>query len=351
MAAQSVTIMSFNAENLFDASDDLENPGENLYLPLALKQKRGRLHDIACDAYYGGYPDFLKQCKTLDWNEQVYARKLQRLAEVIGAVMPRPDVIVLQEVENRQVLEDLVSRHLTGDGYLVIQLDTSEKLHNRGIDVGILSRLDLAAAPTAYRVDFGDDGERCGFAVRDILAAPLKLPDGETLYVFGVHFSPGAQRLPCRLHAFRKLNNLASALPLGSLAVAAGDFNFNCVDAVSDAVVELLREGAWYASPLFTHGCSLAGSFRDYAVQINKAGQWSFLDMILVSPTLNPAMPTSRNWFADLGSFSTVVVHPEQVGVDAENRGYVFPQWFQPTTGHGVSDHFPVTIRLMPRRN
>ena len=59
--AQPVTVMSFNAENLFDTHDDRENPGENTYLPLALKNKRRPLHDIACDAYYKGHPSFLDQ--------------------------------------------------------------------------------------------------------------------------------------------------------------------------------------------------------------------------------------------------------------------------------------------------
>ena len=31
VVAQPVAVMSFNVENLFDATDDLENPGENSY--------------------------------------------------------------------------------------------------------------------------------------------------------------------------------------------------------------------------------------------------------------------------------------------------------------------------------
>lgn len=350
VAAQPVTIMSFNAENLFDANDDPANLGENSYLPLELKRKRGALHELACDAYYDGYPDFLAQCKTLDWSEEVYARKLERLGAVIGAVLPKPDVIVLQEVENKRVLDDLVSRHLASYGYRVIQLDSSETFHNRGIDVGILTRLELAGEPTAHRIDFGADASRCGYAVRDILAVPLSLPDGETLHVFGVHFTPGARQLACRIRAFEKLNELGSALPSESLALAAGDFNFNCEDAVSDSVTELLQVGGWIASPLFRHGCGVPGSFRNNPSSIEHFASWSFLDLIIVSATLSPATPTPRNWFADIGSFSTVVVHPEQIGTDAENLGYVFPRWFDPVTGHGISDHFPVMMRLMTRR-
>jgi hypothetical protein len=73
--------------------------------------------------------------------------------------------------------------------------------------------------------------------------------------------------------------------------------------------------------------------------------------MILISAELSPTVPTTANWFADLGSFGTVIVHSEQVRVDDEDRGVVLPQWFDPTTGRGVSDHFPVIIRLMTRRD
>lgn len=349
--AQPVTVMSFNAENLFDTHDDRENPGENTYLPLALKNKRRPLHDIACDAYYKGHPSFLDQCKTLDWNDQVYAKKLERLAGVIKALTPRPDVIVMQEVENKQVLDDLVGRNLPGDAYRVIQLDTSEKIHNRGIDVGMLTRLELAGKPTAHRVYFGSDGKFCGGAVRDILAVPLRLPDGETLHIFGVHLTPGDTRLVCRIHAIKRLNELAARLPQGSLAMAVGDFNIGCKEVTTDTVTELLAEGGWFASPIISHGCDFPGSFHSYESPPATPEEWSFLDLILVSAALNPEMPTSKNWFADLGSFATVIVDPEQVAVDEENQGYIVPQLFDPVTGHGVSDHFPVIMRLMTRRN
>ena len=69
--------------------------------------------------------------------------------------------------------------------------------------------------------------------------------------------------------------------------------------------------------------------------------------MILVSAELSPTRPSTKNWFADLGSFGTVVVQSEQVGVD--DYGYVRPRWFDPATGRGVSDHWPVAIRLHTR--
>jgi hypothetical protein len=128
---------------------------------------------------------------------------------VIKALPATPDIIVMLETVNRRVLEDLVDRHLPG--YEIVQLDTSDKPVSRGIDVGLLTRLPLTEAPTAHPVLFGGDDEVCG-KTRDILLAPLRLPDGETLHVFGVHFPCGGNPIQCLIRAFRVLNELAEGL-------------------------------------------------------------------------------------------------------------------------------------------
>lgn len=37
--------------------------------------------------------------------------------------------------------------------------------------------------------------------------------------------------------------------------------------------------------------------------------------------------------------------------VDEGDYGYIEPRRFDPVTGRGVSDHFPVQIRLISRRD
>jgi hypothetical protein len=347
---QSVTVAAFNAENLFDTADDPDNPRDDTYLPLTVKDPRRPQHDCDCEHVNEGREFFVNQCKTLDWTDQVYATKLLRYSDVIKAMPFMPDVIVIPETENKAVLEDLVSRHLSGAGYQVIHLDTSDEPVSRGIDVGILTRLPLAGAPAAHQITFGTDDDVCD-KTRDILAVPLRLPDGETLHVFGVHFPSGENSVECRIRGFKKLNDLAVALPAGSLALAAGDFNINCSEAPTDAFARLLVRGNWYASPLVSHGCSAPGSAKHVDRRLYNWNTWSFLDMILVSEELSPTRASTKNWFADLGSFGTVVVHPEQIKVDDRNKGYIEPRRFDPVSGRGVSDHWPVAIRLLNRRN
>lgn len=60
-----------------------------------------------------------------------------------------------------------------------------------------------------------------------------------------------------------------------------------------------------------------------------------------MSAELSPSRPSTKNWFADLGSFGTVNMHPEQVAVDREDKGYVDPRCFDPVTAREVRDHCP----------
>jgi endonuclease/exonuclease/phosphatase family metal-dependent hydrolase len=135
------------------------------------------------------------------------------------------------------------------------------------------------------------------------------------------------------------------------LYVAAGDFNVNCNEGPTESFGRLLRLGNWYASPLVQSGCSAPGSSKFVDRSINNWNTWSFLNMILVSKSLSPSQPSEQNWFADLGSFATQIVSTEQIMVDRKNKGYIEPRRFDPATGRGVSDHFPVAMRLMPRRD
>ena len=347
LAENVVTIVAFNAENLFDTEDDLDNPHDNTFLPLSVKELDKAAHDAACEARYTRF--YRKQCKELDWSADVYHTKLKRYADVLRAMPALPEVIIIAETENRTVLDDLVSRELSGAGYSVVQLDTSDEPESRGIDVGILTLLPLDGEPSAHPVDFGKDSEMCGKS-RDILEARVTLPNGEPLTIFGVHFPSGRSPFRCRIRAMLTLKKLSASLPADSLKVAGGDFNVNCVEAGSDAYERLLFRSDWYASPELLSGCAAPGSSKFTDGLLESWNTWSFLDQILISKELSPSRPSASSWFADLGSFQTMVVHPEQVSIDEGGKGYIEPKRFDPETGHGVSDHWPVALRLVRRR-
>ena len=342
----SVFVVTFNAENLFDNIDDLSNPRDDTYLPIKHKDKDKEAHDKKCEELNQGF--YKNQCIELDWNEEVFHAKLENYANVIKAMPHMPEILIIPETENKDVLETLVDKFLTNSGYSVVQLDTTDKPSSRGIDVGLLTTLKVKSSQ-AHKIDFKRDNNICG-KTRDILAVSLELPDGKDLHVFGVHFPSGRSPVKCRYRAFQKLNELQKALPEGSMKIAAGDFNFNCNETSSAAFFRLLQRGGWYSSPVINNNCLSPGTSKFTERLIDYWHTWSYLDNILISKELSLTKPFPENWFADLGSFQTLVVDPNQYMLDEDAKGYIEPRRFDPITKSGVSDHWPVGLRLLNRK-
>ncbi len=343
-----IEIMSWNVENLFDTQDDPTNPHDNTYLPLADKQAAGTAHVALCEQLNPNPGFFREQCLTLDWNDGTYATKLGRIADVLLTLGDLPEVLVLPETENAQVIDDLVAKLGAGVYPTIVALDSSDEPDSRGIDVAIVSTLPLIGSAVAHKVDFKGDTDICG-ATRDIVEATVALPDGTPLTVLGVHFPSQGNPVECRIRAFQQVSEIREAKGEDALVVLAGDLNFECSELASPMYERLAFRGGWYLSPVILAGCAAPGSskFFDGLLSWNT---WSYLDQILVSAGLSPTQPSALNWFADLGSFQTVVVHAEQIQVDDQDRGFVEPRRFDPASGEGISDHWPVSIRLLNRR-
>ena len=90
---RTITLMSWNVENLFDTVDDPANPFDDTFLPKAVKDARPG-HAAHC-RQFNPIPAFARECRDIDWTDDKLRRKLQAIAEVIRAVRPQPDVIIL----------------------------------------------------------------------------------------------------------------------------------------------------------------------------------------------------------------------------------------------------------------
>ncbi|THK36745.1 endonuclease/exonuclease/phosphatase family protein [Ensifer sp. MPMI2T] len=340
-----VSVMAFNVENLFDTDDDASNSGDDTYLPLSVKQANPD-HEANCRA--NNESDFYaQQCISLDWSENVLQKKLDAVAGVINAAAPAPDILILSETENRAVVERLNSNLPEVRRFeTVVQLDSTSVISDRGIDVAILSRFPLAGAATAHKVDFGRDTELCR-GTRDIVEAPLTLPDGKVLHVFGVHLPSGSNPLVCREHAMRTLNEIRRKLAEDALALAGGDFNVNCSETKGDLFGRMVSHGKWGIPPEVMSGCTEPGTNKHSDRTFGTWFTWSFLDFFLVSENMLSERPSKSGWFANLGSFRTSVATAAQM--ETNNEGYVSTRRFDPVNGAGVSDHWPVMIELLTR--
>src|SRR5262249_20777003 len=142
-------------------------------------------------------------CLAWDWSDAVLERKLERLASVILQVNDGrgPDILALQEVENRDVLERLRTGHLAAAGYrtsILIEGDDP-----RGIAVAFLSRFPLHGAARLHRTARarGESGD-----VRGILEATFELDDGTLLTGYCVHLPAPMHPAEARLSALARLD-------------------------------------------------------------------------------------------------------------------------------------------------
>lgn len=320
-----VSVMTYNVENLFDAEDD---PGKDdrAFLPIGLKQNKE--HVEACAQLRR--ERWREECLTLDWNEKVLGRKIRRIGEVILASEEGrgPDVLILEEVENKRVLERL-RVFLSSAGYAPGVL--IEGGDARGIDAAILSRLPQARVPVLHEIPGAP------LTRRGVLEAAFRLPDNNVLTVFALHLpSPGSPRSE-REAGLRRLNALLGSKGPTEMVVAGGDFNITSSEDAAFGLLDAHLSPNW----IIAHraGCAGCAGTAYYRATEN----WSFLDMILASKNLDSA--GSAPWRLLENSVRVVSGAPGQ-----KNR-WGAPARFDPVFGTGASDHFPLQATLVKRKN
>jgi hypothetical protein len=326
-SADSLTIMTFNVENLFDSVDD---PGKEDHTYLALTDKQSDEHKAACAEIE--VVRWREQCLDWDWSDSIIEQKLSVVADVIlQADNGRgPDIIALQEIENIGILERLRTEYLAAADYGPGILIEGDDL--RGVDVAFLTRLELAGSPVLHRTDFSSAGKDRVYDTRGILEATFVRPDGTLLTGYSVHFPAPFHPTEMREAAYRHLNALRVALPPDRDAFAAGDFNTTSSEDRKKDMLGRFARPSWTV----THevGCEGCKGTYYYAPR----GDWSFLDMILWSPA------------ADRGENATWELRVDSVRIANDAPGQVRPNgtpWrFEMPAGAGVSDHWPVVVSI-----
>ena len=324
------SIMSLNAQNLFDNEDD---PGKDdkAYLPLAAKQNPA--HIDACNEIE--VESWRNECLYLDWSDAAVDTKLRMLAETIRQVDGGrgPDIIAFQEIENERILERLRREHLADLGYQPAVL--LEGRDARGIDVAFLSRLPLAGDPVLHAFDVPDFPDRAG-DTRGVLQADFALPDGSVLTGFAVHFPAPYHPTPMRIAAYEHLNALRDALPDHHYAFAAGDFNTTSTEDEREGMLDRFARPGWTVA--HDLGCGDCRGTYYYRRDDN----WSFLDMILFSPA------RGAKTTAGIRAGSVAIANEFESQVTAAGT----PRRHDSATGTGVSDHWPIvaTIELAQKQ-
>lgn len=310
----------YNLENLFDTIND-PNINDEDFLP---------------KGSYG-------------WDTYKYQNKLNNMSKVISTIgdsadstmiLHGPTFLGVSEIENRSVLEDLVSTPLLKDSkYEIVQFDSPDK---RGIDVAFLYKSQyfrLLSAKTFRYVQPDDTTRR----TRDQLLVS-GIFDTDTLHFIVNHWPSRAAVSEVRVGAAKVCRSIVdSLLKVNSKAkiFVMGDFN----DTPVDKSLNYLTHKSEKRKPINKDAIVLYNE----ALKWHKQGRgtlahsdiWQVFDMIIVSPgVMNDA---EGFHYHSSYIFDRPYLHQKE----GRFKGYPFRTHAGGAYLNGYSDHLPVYMYIV----
>jgi predicted extracellular nuclease len=297
----------YNLENLFDTTDDPKTIDEE-YLPEG--------------------PN--------NWTNERYATKLANMSKVIASFYP--DILGVSEIENRKVLEDLVTHpNIAAKRYQIVHFDMTD---DRGVDVALLYRASVFK-PFSIKKLVIKNPEEPNFKTRDILWVK-GLCLGDTLHVAVNHWpSRRGGKEDMRLIAARVLRNAVdSVLAINPNAniVMLGDFND---DPNNRSIKKILM-----ASDNDKKKNSLVNTaeptFKKGYGSLSFNGAWNLFDQVIISSAL-----TDQSGVDYSSESFTVYVQRWMMVESGKYKGTPSRTFSNGVfNSEGYSDHLPVFILL-----
>ncbi|MDY7394635.1 endonuclease/exonuclease/phosphatase family protein [Aureibaculum sp. 2210JD6-5] len=271
------------------------------------------------------------------WNKKRYHRKLKLLSRVIAEIGKKetgfsPAIIGIAEVENKQVINDLLSKDdLKDKGYKIVHFDSPDE---RGVDVALLYRPHIFELINAESLTLlVDNFEGIRDQTRDILLVKGKL-QGKLIYFFINHWpsrredgDTNYKRIQAAELIHRTIEKIKLESPNPNIIIM-GDFND---DPTSTSIKQHLVTGDFYNpyESLFSKGFGSMTYRR----------QWHLFDQIILSKNL-----------INSGNFNikdTHIFDPEYLKEwKGKHKGRPFRTYIGPWFQGGYSDHFPVYVML-----
>ncbi len=315
-------IAFWNVENLFDTIDDpLKDDAE--WLPESEKE----------------------------WTEERLEIKMNNLSRIIRSMNDSkgPDILGVCEVENKAVLKRLVDTFLSEMNYGIAYAESPD---NRGIDNGLIYRLDLfsllsVVADTVHLPDL--------YPTRVIFNANLLTKNSDTLNIFVNHWPSrrggqeeseinrisAAQTLRNRVDYYFNKNST-------SKIIIMGDFND---DPVNVSLTETLQAFPLKCDTIVT-GTEINETRTLFNLSYSKFEEgdgsykyrdtWNMLDQIIVSYSLL----TEEDFSYLCNSFE---VYKPEIMITKSGRfeGTPFPTFGGRNYLGGFSDHFAITSKFI----
>lgn len=310
--SQTISVMSMNAQNLFDTIDDFEKD-DKAFLPIELKQSQK--HKNECNNI--SVKRWRMECFFQDWDKETKDAKLNNIAKVIISFGNNgADVVGLQEIENINILGQLFEL-LKPYGYIDFKL--LESNDKRGVDTAFIAKYKIKN-PKLHYVDFSPNFETID--TRPIFEVDIEF-NNNIIKFYNVHFPSNFHPVQMRIESFGKLKDLIKSH--NQPAIALGDFNLTNKDDKKFNIYKN-QEDFWYVA--HREGCGSCKGTYYYG----RGKSWDFLDTIMITKdrginfelqSIN-VFKTELNTYKDTGK----------------------PFWFDPENRKGISDHFPIVAEV-----
>ena len=268
------------------------------------------------------------------WTPKKFYKKCEMVSKSLFWIGDRygrlPDVIGVAEVENKWVLERLLSSTLLRKyEYRIVHRDSKDR---RGIDVALLYRKGVFELVDHSFCVPSFEGVR--MSTRDILHVKLKRLSDGCIYDFIVNHHPskfgGTQESDVKRYvAIEALSSMCDSLQVVASGlesykgiIAMGDFN-----DTPDGVQFKILEGRLQNTCL---GLFVAGEGT-----IRYEGKWDLIDMFWVSPALFPDAQ------CEIIRIPFLMTRDRKHPGEKPLRTYSGPRYLG-----GVSDHCPIILRV-----
>ena len=315
VAQQRYGVMFYNVENLFDTINDAGVADEDM-LPKA---------DRA-------------------WTEERYQRKLNGVARVIADLSDEggfPAIVALAEVENRRVLDDLVTqKEIANAQYSVCHYDSPDE---RGIDVALLYRSDLFKFKGCKSVRANVESAP-NLQTRDYLLVWGEMGGSDVMFCV-VHFPSrigGVKqtehlRIGCAKQVREMVDSMMRANP-DRRVVVLGDMNDNPNNRSIRKVLGAKRVGCRVESGRLYN---LTASGRAGSSVYD--GRWNRYDNIVVSSNL---LLSGNGLHVVMPKRNVRVGYAQRFEYLIDDRKYPKPTYQGGEYRGGVSDHLPIYMIL-----
>tara|TARA_B110001454_G_C12723230_1_gene435980 strand:+ start:13946 stop:15100 length:1155 start_codon:yes stop_codon:yes gene_type:complete len=343
-----IRVMSYNVENLFDTVHD-QGKNDYEFLPNSNPEKA---------KFCQKSPD-PKRCMSVDWTQPRYLQKLAQIRNVFAAIPGGyPQIMGLIEVENENVVKQLASV-LGFKGQV-----TTNSPDERGIDVALMynesAKLKFVNA-NSIRID----PSKLGKPTRDILEVNFKvLTSGgwQALAIYMNHWPSQNNPVQSRIVAAQTLAPIVKAkIASGASVIIMGDFNTVAKDNPNPLNLFSQTAGVYDLDPVFRKNAPTAGidlklvppgTYFYPGSNAQPAMSWDALDHFYVSPS----MVTRSSMIVDWSSYR-IFSHPglttsytyksgPYAGKTVNDVPFRYNHMADKPQQAGYSDHFPILVDI-----